>query len=70
MWNAADGGTPNQSYFHQHFIGESRNGLTHDCEITFIEKTDLSDHTRREFFWMRVLKTITPSGLNIDEVYD
>ena len=41
-----------------------------DCEITFIDKTDPSDPTRREFFWMRVLKTIALLGLNIDVGYD
>ena len=41
-----------------------------DCEIIFIGKTDSSDPTRREFFWMRVLKTIVPLGINIDEGYD
>ena len=41
-----------------------------DCEIIFKDKTYFSDPTRREFFWMGVLKTIAPSGLNIDEGYD
>ena len=48
--NAADGGTPNQKYFHQHFLGDSNNGLMNDCETIFIDKTDSSDPTRREFF--------------------
>ena len=41
-----------------------------DCEIIFKDKTDPSDPTRRQFFWMRVLKTIAPWGGNIDEGYD
>ena len=68
--NAADGGKPNQNYFHQHFLSNGNNELMNDCEITFIDKTDPSDPTRREFFWMRVLKTIAPLGLNIDVGYD
>ena len=68
--SAADGGTPNQNYFHQHFLSDGHNRLMNDCEIIFIDKTDPSDPTRREFFWMRVLKTIAPLGLNIDERYD
>ena len=68
--NAADGGTPNQNYFHQHFSSDDHNGLMNDSEIIFIDKTDLSNPTRRELFWMRVLKTIAPLGLNIDEGYD
>ena len=41
-----------------------------DCELIFIDKTDSSDPTRREFFWMRVLKTIAPLGFYTDEGYD
>ena len=68
--NTADGRTPNQNYFNQHFLSGGHNGLMNDCEIIFIDKTDFSDPTRRKFFWMRVLKTIAPLGLNIDEGYD
>ena len=68
--NAADWGTPNQNYFHQHFLSDGRNWSMNDCEIIFIDKTDSSDPTRREFFWKRVRKTIAPLGLNIDEGYD
>ena len=68
--NAADGETPNQNYFHQHFLCDGHNGLMDDSEIIFIDKTNPSDPTRREFFWMRVLKNIVPLGLNIDEGYD
>ena len=51
------------------FLSEGHNSLEHDCKIIFIDKTDPSDPTRREYFWMRVLKTIAPLGLNIDEGY-
>ena len=67
--NAADGGTPNQNYFHQHFLSDGHNGVMNNCEIIFIGKTDSLDPTRRGFFWMRVLKTIAPLG-PIDEGYD
>ena len=33
--NAADGRTPSQNYFHQHFLSDVRNGLINDCEIIF-----------------------------------
>ena len=45
-------------------LNEGRNGLIHDCEITFTDKTDPTNPTRREFFWMRVLKTLAPLGLD------
>ena len=64
---AAQGGTPPQSFFHQHFLSEGHHGLVKDCEITLIDKTDSSDPTRREFFWIRLLKTYYPLGLNIEE---
>ena len=65
---ALEGGTPKQNYFHQHFLSEDHHGLLEDCEITLIDKTDSSDPTRREFFWMYELKTFAPLGLNICEI--
>ena len=41
-----------------------RNNLLEDCNITLIDKTDGSDPIRREEYWRRVLKTVTPYGLN------
>ena len=34
-----------------------------------IYKTDPSDPHKREYYWMRTLKTIAPFGLNIEEAY-
>ena len=48
--NAAGGRTPNQNYFHQHFLSDDHNGLMNDCEINLIDRKDSSDPTRREFF--------------------
>ena len=48
--NLADGETPSQNYFQQHFLSEGQNGLKYDCEIIFINKMDPSDPTRKEFF--------------------
>ena len=39
-------------------------------EIIFKDKTHSTDHARREFCWMAVLKTTAPLGLDIDEGYD
>lgn len=55
-----------QSFFHQHFLSADHNGLLEDCKIFLIDKTDASDPTRRESFWIRRLKTICPEGLNTD----
>ena len=54
-------------FFRQHFLIEGHDGLVNDCEITLIDKTDSSDPTRREYFWMRLLKTYYPLGLDIEE---
>ena len=64
---AAQGGTPPQSFFHQHFLSEGHHDLVNDCEITLIDKTDSSDPTRRELIWIRLLKTYYSLGLNIEE---
>ena len=65
---ALEGGAPKQNYFHQHFLSEDHHGLLEDCETTLIDKTDSSDPTRREFFWMYELKTFAPLELNICEI--
>ena len=64
---AARGGTPPQSLFHRHFLSEGRHGLVNYCEITLIDKSDSSDTTRRELFWIRLSKTYYPLGLDIEE---
>ena len=47
---ALEGGTPKQKHFHQHFLSEDHHRLLEDYEKTFIDTTDSSDPTRREFF--------------------
>ena len=56
-----------QESFHRHFLQSDHNGLENDCEITLIDKTDVSSPTKREFFWMTGLKTLHPMGLNVEE---
>ena len=48
---AAQGGTPPQSFFHQDFRSEGHYGLMNDCELTLIDKTDSPEPTRQEFFY-------------------
>ena len=50
-------------------MSEGHNGLQSDCEVILIDKTDPTDPTTWEYFWMRKLKTVVPFGLNIDEGY-
>ena len=64
---ASEGGIPKQNYFHQHFLSENHHGLLEDCGLSLINKTDLPDPTRREFLWIRKLKTLAPLVLNVLE---
>ena len=64
---ASEGGHCMQKSFHDHYLSEDHNGLIADCEITLIDKTDGSDPTKRENYWIRKLKTYYPQGLNIVE---
>ena len=48
----------------EHFSSNNHHGFLEDCSITLIDKTDASDPTRRKEYWRRVLKTVTPYGLN------
>ena len=38
-------------------------------EVRLIDKTQGSDPTKREHYWMRTLKTLYPDGLNIESDY-
>ena len=53
-----------QALVFEHFSSNDHNGFFEDCSITLIDKIDGSDPTRREEYWRRVLKTVTPYGLN------
>ena len=48
----------------EHFSSNNHNGFLEDYSIAVIDKTDGSDPTRGEVYWRRVLKTVTPYGLN------
>ena len=48
----------------EHFSSNDHNGFLKDCSITLIDKANGSDPTRREEYWRRVLKIVTPYGLN------
>ena len=52
-----------------HFQSLDPDGLLDHTEITFIDKTNPSDPTRREEFWIDTLKTRYPLGLNNMDAY-
>ena len=49
----------------KHFAPGNHDCFLTDCSITLIEKTGVSDPTRREEYWRKVWKTAAPYGLNI-----
>ena len=58
-----------QKYLHDHFLQDDHHGFLNDVHDILINKTQASDPTKREYFWMRILKTYYPYGLNIEETY-
>ena len=63
-WKAKRGEEHMQGLVFEHFSTNDCNSFLEDCSITLIDKIDGSDPTRREGYWRRVLKTVTPYGLN------
>ena len=55
-----------QKSLHEHFLSDSES-FEEDVSICLIDKTDPSDPHKREYYWMRTLKTIAPFGLNTEE---
>ena len=53
-----------QAGFFERFVSHGLNGFLEDCTITLIDTTDGADPTRREQYWRRVLKTVSPYGMN------
>ena len=47
-----------------HFSSNDHNGFLEYCSITLIDKKDGADPTRIDEYWRKVLKTVTPYGLN------
>ena len=52
-----------------HFLELHHQGFLKDVEIRLIDKTQLSDPTKWEFYWMRTLKTLYSGGPNIESDY-
>ena len=55
-----------QQYLYSHFESERHNGFLEDVSITLTDKTDGSDPTKRETFWMHILETLVPHGLSVE----
>ena len=55
-----------QEKLYRHFLSEGHAGFLHNISVTLIDKTDGSNPTERENYWMRTLKTLEPYGLNVE----
>ena len=51
------------------FLQDDHKGFLEDVEVRLIDKTQGSDPTKREYYWMRTIKTLHPDGLNIESDY-
>ena len=58
-----------QKFFQCRFLQLDHQGFLKDVEVWLIDKTQASDPTKREFYWMRTLRTLYPDGLNIESDY-
>ena len=62
-----------ESYKHQFlqncFLQDHHTGFLADTEVTLIDKNQASDLTKREYYWMRTLKTLYFDGLNLESDY-
>ena len=50
---------------YKYFESEGHTKFLDDVSRTLIDKTDGSNPTKRENYWMRTLKTFAPYGLNV-----
>ena len=58
-----------QQFLQNHFGQDNHHGFLKDAKVTLIDKTQASDSNKREYYWMRTLKTLYPDGLNLKSDY-
>ena len=58
-----------QKFLQSHFLQRDHQSFLKDVEVRLIDKTQASDPAKREFYWMRTLRTLYPDGLNIENDY-
>ena len=47
----------------------SGHGFLEDVEATLIDKTQTCDPFKKEYYWLKTLKTLYPDGLNLESGY-
>ena len=58
-----------QTFLQSHFLQRDHQGFLKDVEVRLIDKTQVSDPTKREFYWMRTPTTLYPDGRNTESDY-
>ena len=58
-----------QKFLQRHFLQDDHKGFLEDNKVRVIDKTQISDPTKGEYYWMRTFKTLYPDGLNIQSNY-
>ena len=58
-----------QKFLQYHFLQDDRKGFLEDVEVWLIDKTQGSNPTKRQYYWMRTLKTLYPDGFNTESNY-
>ena len=62
-------GNVKQKFLKSHFLQSDHQGFLKYVEVWLTFKTQASDSTKREFYWMRILRTLYPDGLIIESDY-
>ena len=58
-----------QQFLQNYFLQDDRHGSLEDVEAMLIEKTQVSDSIKREYYQMRTLKTQHHNDLNLESDY-
>ena len=58
-----------QKFSQNYFLQDDHKSFLEDVEVRLNDKTQGSDPTKREYYWMRTLKTFYPDSLNIESNY-
>ena len=58
-----------QKSLQSYFLQDDHKSFLEDVEVRLIDKTHGSHPIKREYYWMRTLKTFYPDGLNSERDY-
>ena len=58
-----------QQFLQNHFLQENHHGFLEDFGVILIDKTQAFGPSKREYHWMRTLKTLYSDGLNLECYY-